>query len=54
MRIRNWHTVAKRPEGIKVEFIGSSGPQCTVVPEEEEEGEGGRRGIASFLPPPPG
>jgi len=35
MRIRNWHAVAKRPEGIKVEFIGSSGPQCTVVPEEE-------------------
>lgn len=56
MRIRNWHTVAKRPERIKVECIGSSGPQCTVVPEEEEveeEGKGRgkrRRDIAPLLP----
>lgn len=47
--------MAKRPEGIKVEFIGSSGPQCTVVPEEEEEEEKKRYSfIPSSPPPPPG
>jgi hypothetical protein len=35
--------VAKRLEGIKVECIGSSSPQCTVVPEEEEDGEEEKR-----------
>jgi hypothetical protein len=32
---------------MKVEFIGSSGPQCIVVPEEEEEKR------YSFIPSPP-